>query len=399
MSILYRPAYIEIAQQCAAALRERAADVDREGSYPYESVKIVHEHGLLHALAPKSMGGHDLGPNGDMWGFFRVVEILASGCSSTAQIVAVHYAAMATIKAVGTEAQFTRFAKDVAETGATFCYLGSEPSQRFTDAGGRPKYDSQATPTEGGWIVNADKFFATGSVGCKYIIPLCMASGAGDMTGLLVPVITAGTEGVEVIDTWDNMGQRATASGVCKIKDVFVSHDMTIGGPGDFLKPGTIGQLFQLGFAAAFNGISASALDFTVDYLKTYSKPAIGYERAIDEPHVAILIGEMSTRLEAGRALVRRAAELLKGIETKEASAEEASRAVYEAKCHCSQTSIDLGTMLFRLCGARATTSSFNADRFWRNARTLTLHDNLDRQLTAVGRSVLGSSNLNTMTR
>jgi hypothetical protein len=51
---------------------------------------------------------------------------------------------------------------------------------------------------------------------------------------------------------------------------------------------------------------------------------------------------------------------------------------------------VELGTTLFRLCGALATTGKFNADMYWRNARTLTLHDNLDRQLTNIGWSVLG---------
>ena len=399
MSAPYRPAYLEVAQQCAAKLRERAAEVDRAGTYPRASMDIVRDHGLLHAVAPTYMGGLDLGPNGDMWGYFRVLETLASGCSSTAQIVAVHYAAMATIKAIGHKDQLEKFAHEAATDGATFCYLGSEPSQRFTDAGGRPKYDSVATPVDGGWSVTADKFFATGSMGCTYIIPLCMAQGSDDMSGLLVPVVPAEAPGVEIIDSWDNMGQRATSSGVCKIKDAFVPHDMTIGAPGDFLKPGTIGQLFQLTFAALFNGIGQSALDFTIDYLKTCAKPVIGVERAVDEPHVAILIGDMSMKLEAGKALVRRAAEALSAVESGAASSEEASRAVYQAKCHCSQASVELGSMLFRLCGARATSRDFNADRFWRNARTLTLHDNLDRQLTATGRSVLGIADLKTMTR
>jgi len=397
MSVQY-PDYIKAAHECAAKLRELASEVDREGKYPHESMKVVRDYGLLEAVAPKSMGGHDLGLNGDMWGLFRVIEILASGCSSTAQIVTVHYAAMGTIKAIGTEAQLAKFAAESAE-GATFCFLGSEPAQRFTDTGGRIKYDSQADRVEGGWRINANKFFATGSLGCKYMILFCMADGAEDMFGLHVPVVSIDSEGVEILDTWDNMGQRATTSGACKFKDVFVPDDMAIGAPGDMLKPGTVGQMFQLAFASHFVGLGQAALDFTIDYLKNHSRPAHGFERAIDEPHVAPLIGDMSVKVEAGRALVRRAAEMLTAVEAGEAQPGDASCAVYQAKCHCSQVSMELGTLIFRLCGAQVTSSKFNADRFWRNARTITLHDNLDRQLTATGRSVLGIADLISTTR
>jgi len=370
-------------------LRERAPIVDREASYPHRSMEIVHEHGILNAVAPQSLGGYDLGPNGDMWGYFQVLDGLATGCASTAQLVGVHFAAMATVKGVGTSAQLERFAAATSDEAATFCYLGSEPTQRFTRTGSRSRYESSARRVDGGWVIDANKFFATGSMGCRYVMPLCMVEGATDLSGLLVPVLPVDDPGVEIQDTWDNMGQRSTTSGVCQITDVFVPDEMTIGGPGDFLKPRTIGPMFQLTFAAMFNGIAQGALDFTIDYLTNHATPPVGFEQALDEPQVAPLIGDMTVKIEAGRALVRRAAELLTGIEQRQADLSEATRAVHQAQVHAAQTSVEIGSTLFRLCGARATSRKFNADMYWRNARTLTLHDNLDRQLTAIGRSVL----------
>jgi alkylation response protein AidB-like acyl-CoA dehydrogenase len=96
---------------------------------------------------------------------------------------------------------------------------------------------------------------------------------------------------------------------------------------------------------------------------------------------------------------VRRAAEALKALEAGKASLPATSRLVYQAKCHNSQASVELGSTLFRLCGARATARKYDADMHWRNARTLTLHDNLDRQLTAIGRSVLGIADSSSFTR
>ncbi len=376
--------------QCVAGLKELAPDVDRNAGYPYDSMRLVHESGLLNAVAPGELGGFDLGPAGDMVGFFEVLDALASGCSSTGQLVAVHYAAMATLKAVGSPEQLERFSKTTRDDGATFCYLGSEPTQRFTATGLRPVHNTIAKKVDGGWVVNGDKFFATGSVGCTYVMVLCWAEGYSDMSGIFVPVLRADDPGVDIRDTWDNMGQRATTSGTCSLEDVFVPDDMAIGAPGDFLKPRIVSPLFQLMFAALFNGQAQAALDFTISYMTEHATAPIGAERAIDEPHVAPLIGDMTVKLEAGRALVRRAAETLVALERREATAGETNLAVNQAQVFAAQSSVELGNTLFRLCGARATTRKFNADMYWRNARTLTLHDNLDRQLTNIGRSVLG---------
>jgi alkylation response protein AidB-like acyl-CoA dehydrogenase len=170
-------------------------------------MRLVHESRLLNAVAPVELGGFDLGPAGDMVGFFDVLDALATGCSSTAQLVASDYAAMGTIKAVGNPEQLQRFSKVTSEDGATFCYLGSEPTQRFTTSGLRPTHSTIAKKVDGGWMVSGDKFFATGSVGCTYVMVLCWAEGYSDMSGIFVPILWAddpvsisGTTGT----TWDS---------------------------------------------------------------------------------------------------------------------------------------------------------------------------------------------------
>ncbi|HEY8333632.1 MAG TPA: hypothetical protein VIQ05_07535, partial [Tardiphaga sp.] len=77
-------------------------------------------------------------------------------------------------------------------------------------------------------------------------------------------------------------------------------------------------------------------------------------------------------------------------VEREELDAASATTAVYQAKCHATQAAVQIGSDLFRLCGARVTATKHDADLYWRNARTLTLHDNYDRQIGTVGRAVLG---------
>ena len=94
--------------------------------------------------------------------------------------------------------------------------------------------------------------------------------------------------------------------------------------------------------------------------------------------------------MEATRALVDRAVKAVAAADKDGSLAAQAHRAVLEAKIYASESSIELGTRLFQLCGARATARRTGADRFWRNARTLSLHDIIDKQRALVGKDLLG---------
>jgi alkylation response protein AidB-like acyl-CoA dehydrogenase len=49
------------------------------------------------------------------------------------------------------------------------------------------------------------------------------------------------------------------------------------------------------------------------------------------------------------------------------------------------RASLEIGSQLFELTGARSTSTSRGLDRFWRNARVHTLHDPVDHKLREIG--------------
>jgi alkylation response protein AidB-like acyl-CoA dehydrogenase len=58
---------------------------------------------------------------------------------------------------------------------------------------------------------------------------------------------------------------------------------------------------------------------------------------------------------------------------------------VAEARALTTSASLDAGSRLFELAGTAATLDSLGLDRFWRNARTHTLHDPVRWKYHAVG--------------
>jgi len=383
----------------AAVLKERAVETDSRGTYPHENLRTLHEAGLLGICLPKKFGGLGIGPDGDYRTFFDINDRLGAACSSTAQVFFVQNASLATLGLMATDAQMQVFADAVKDRGATFCYVGAEPTERFTKDGKRIFSETVAERTQGGWTINGRKAFATGSMGASYVIFYCMPKGADDAQRMMVMVLPIDAPGLKVIDSWNNMGQRATSSGMLEFHNCFVPDSMVIGGEGSFYESKVLGALYQLGFAALLTGIAQGALNFTIDYIKDTLQPTIGYDNAAQELNIQIRVAEMATEVEASRALVHRAAELLQQIAAGGATPFETMNAIYQAKTFATEMAVKTGAKLFQLCGARATSRRYGADRFWRDARTLSLHDNLDRQRGTIGRFVLGIENPSISTR
>jgi alkylation response protein AidB-like acyl-CoA dehydrogenase len=59
---------------------------------------------------------------------------------------------------------------------------------------------------------------------------------------------------------------------------------------------------------------------------------------------------------------------------------------VNAAKITATNVGLVVTTRVFEAMGARATSRHFGMDRFWRNMRTLTLHDPVEMRTRTVGR-------------
>lgn len=59
------------------------------------------------------------------------------------------------------------------------------------------------------------------------------------------------------------------------------------------------------------------------------------------------------------------------------------------AKVVTTRTALDTASTVFELTGARATATGTGLDRFWRDARTLTLHDPVGYKAVEVGDHLL----------
>ncbi|WP_144109011.1 acyl-CoA dehydrogenase family protein [Paraburkholderia sp. BCC1886] len=389
-------------QRVTPVLKQRAAEVDEHARFPFDNLRTLHEAGLLSAGLSLARGGVGFGRDLPFTHFFNAVIDIARACSNTAQLYTVQTGALFTLELLGASDLLDEIAADVRKHGKTFCFTAAEPDERFTYDNKRTNLKSFAEPlADGRWRVKAEKAFATGSPGCGYALFQCstVQDDGGKPPESVLVLLPRDHPAVQVYDTWDGIGQRATGSGKLVVEESIVEPRWIIGNPASVPAAAILAPLYQLGFAAILTGIGEAALDDTLEFVHTTLKPTNGYARAAEEPALQAHVADVRIALSASRALIGEAARAMDAFTRGEADIAEVLIAVYQAKVHASGSSLEAGSRLFQIGGARSATRRVAADRHWRNARTLTLHDSVDKQKGVVARHVLGVERPNVSTR
>jgi alkylation response protein AidB-like acyl-CoA dehydrogenase len=162
-------------------------------------------------------------------------------------------------------------------------------------------------------------------------------------------------------------------------------------------RPTADGAIFQIIQVAVDTGIAEAAINDTIAFVKTKSRPWIdsGLDAAAKDPYTIQIVGDLTLRLHAAEALLERA-----GWAVDRAVADptaftvaQAQIAVAEAKVLSTEIAIEATNRLFELAGTRSTLAEHNLDRHWRNARTHTLHDPVRWKYAILGNYALNGVN------
>ena len=245
-----------------------------------------------------------------------------------------------------------------------------------------------------GAVVNGDKFYSTGSLFADHILVLGKQPNSDEDTYVIVD---AHASGVTMVDDWNGIGQKLTASGSTKFRDVRVGPDrsMTLAVP-----TGPLGFPFLwLILAATHAGIARSARNDAAAYVSARRRTYLhgSGELPSEDPLVQNVVGQISAKASAARHIALGAARELE-------DALEASRDVHsledqaflgpfaaasvsssEASVAAAELSLAAGNLLFETGGATSLFADKQLDRHWRNARVLASHTPGSYRLKSIG--------------
>lgn len=374
---------IATAQEVAAILGEGAAERDRERKLPYAELDLLSDRGLLAITVPKEFGGAGVATGT----LAEVIAIISAADGSIGQIPQNHFFMLEGLRIQGTPEQkqfFFNAALAGERLGNALSEIGTKTAQ---DHATRITRDGQA------FRLNGRKFYSTGALFAHWIAVVAN-NDEGKSTLAIVP---RETDGITIIDDWSGFGQRTTGSGTTVLDNVAVHPFSVIPFHLLFEEPTSMGPHAQIMHAAIDQGIARGAFAEAVRFVRQYTRPwkESGLDHGYEDPHIISDIGEVKIRLDAADALLQRAA-----LAVDEATAHPtvesvaaASIAVASAKVASTEVSLLASSKLIELGGSRATLAEFNLDRYWRNARTHTVHDPVRWKYRTIGNYWLNGIN------
>jgi alkylation response protein AidB-like acyl-CoA dehydrogenase len=253
---------VAIAEELALELGLRAAQHDRDGSYPFEAIDGLKAAGYFAAPVPVELGGLGVFSAHDL---VVASSRLARGDASVAIGVNMHLVAVLNMErrrqvavASGAERRARGFASSlerIARHGVVLAAAISERGQDITRPG------TVATRTESGWRIDGRKLFCTMSPAATDLYVAVTYVDGEHSERYAYAMVPTGAPGVVVHDDWDALGMRASGSNSVSLDGVELPESAVRGGfragdPLPYMERNLVAGLFH---AAASLGIAESA--------------------------------------------------------------------------------------------------------------------------------------------
>jgi alkylation response protein AidB-like acyl-CoA dehydrogenase len=300
--------FVALAEEHAADFATRAAQHDRDGTFPHENFDAMKQSGFLAAPVPAELGGLGLFSMHDM---AVGISRLARGDGSTSIAVYMHLFSVSIMHRMLRSVQSGGSGPPApALEGLLRGVAGGQivASITGTEAGTTIRYPrTEVTPSgDGTYLLNGHKIFGTLSpYATMFFVGSRLADGDGGYESVFCAV-PRNAAGVDVRDNWDALGMRASGSGDVVYTNVrlpaasVIRSRRPLGAESTVNDPGA-----NLGLIAAFLGIAEAAAATVVDAAKSRRRGPT--DRLLAERHTTQhLIGELEVDLQVCRAMIAR---------------------------------------------------------------------------------------------
>jgi alkylation response protein AidB-like acyl-CoA dehydrogenase len=365
------------ASVAADRIAPRAADVDRQASFPKDSIAALGAGGLLGLNVPRDRGGLGQG----LRTAAAVIETIAQSCPSTAMVYLMHLCGVACCAAA---ADKTGTLLSEAAAGRHLSTLA------FSETGSRSHFwapVSRATANGNGAVrINAQKSFVTSAGHADSYVVSTLAAGATQPIESSIYLVLKDDAGVGVNGAWHGLGMRGNASAPMTLTDVSAGPDRALSADGKGLDVmlGVVLPLFQVGSAAVGIGIAEAAVRATIGHV-TRARFEESNSSLADLPTIRAQIARM--RIETDRAR----AHLSAVLDALESPGPATQLMVLEAKASGTETAVLVTELAMRTCGGAAFGGAHGLDRLFRDARApIVMAPTSDVAYEFIGRALCG---------
>ena len=289
---------------CDAVIAPRAAEIDRTGAFPWESVKAINALGLNGVFIDEAHGGS---PQTYRL-YLHVVKRLAEACASTAIAYATNFHAMKPFIDFASPEQLRRLLPVIARGG-----LGALALTEETGGSDATAMKTRFRPDGDTIVVDGSKLFITqGDVADLTLLFGKWTEIPDGRASVSALILEKGTPGVSVVRLEDKMGLRGSSTAALSYVGVRVPRANLMGEPGDGLKI-LFGFLNKSrpSIGAHALGIATAAFKDMTAYMAT--RTAAGGRRIIDFQGNQFSVADMATDLASCELLMDYVAGLVDG--------------------------------------------------------------------------------------
>ena len=336
-----------------------AAEIDVTERFPMENVKKMAKLGMMGIPFSKEYGG----AGGDTLSYILTVEELSKVCATTGVILSAHTSLCASlINENGTPEQKEKYLRDLC-TGNKIGAFGLTEPGAGTDAAGQ---QTTAVLDGDNYILNGSKIFITNGGVADTFIVFAMTDKSKGTKGISAFIVEKGFLGFSIGKKEDKLGIRASSTTELIFENCVVPKENLIGreGKGFGIAMKTLDG-GRIGIAAQALGIAEGALDEAIKYMKErkqFGRPIAAFQG------LQWMVAEMSTKIEAARFLVYKAAWLK---ENKQPYSVDAAR----AKLYAAEVAMDVTTKAVQLFGGYGYTKEYPIERMMRDAKITEIYE------------------------
>ena len=336
-----------------------AAEIDVTERFPMENVKKMGELGVMGIPFSTEFGG----AGGDVLSYIIAVEELSKVCATTGVILSAHTSLCASlINENGTPEQKEKYLRDLC-TGNKIGAFGLTEPGAGTDAAGQ---QTTAVLDGDNYILNGSKIFITNGGVADTFIVFAMTDKSKGTKGISAFIVEKGFQGFSIGKKEDKLGIRASSTTELIFENCIVPKENLIGkeGKGFGIAMKTLDG-GRIGIAAQALGIAEGALDEAIKYMKErkqFGRPIAAFQG------LQWMVAEMSTKIEAARFLVYKAAWLK---ENKQPYSIDAAR----AKLYAAEVAMDVTTKAVQLFGGYGYTKEYPIERMMRDAKITEIYE------------------------
>ena len=274
-------------KQVEDIFKQRAAENDIQGQFPFENIKWLVDEGYTKLTLPKEYGGE----GATIEDMVILQSYLGAIDGATALSIGWHLSVVVQLyeQNIWEQSMLNTFANEIVN-GALVNRAVSEAETGSPTRGGRP--GTHAVKEDNGYVLNGVKTFTSMSKALTHYIVGAYVEELDTVGFFLVP---REFDGVEIADNWNMVGMRATESHDLVLNDVHIPYEYFVEAS---RKPQPNGWILHI--PSCYLGIAQAARANAVHFAEKY-RPSRIEGTIADLPTVQQNLGKMESLLLSAR--------------------------------------------------------------------------------------------------